>query len=278
MYAFPLGVILHSFRLPFREAVEKAASLGVQGLQMAFDVNTQTPGKVREELDIIKSNGLKVTAVMGDFGRGFWNEELNPETIELSKRVMDLTLHYEANIVTSHIGVVPINPNTKRYEVMQKACCELAAYADSLGSYFAMETGPEPSIVLKTFLDSLGSHGVAVNFDPANLRMVTGEDPVIAVHNLKDYIVHTHAKDGRMLAFLDPEVVYGLRPIGDKDPKVQAFIETPLGEGQVDFKAWISALEEVGYRGYLTIEREVGENPAADIATAVAHLRGIIHE
>ncbi len=277
MYSFPLGVILHSFRLPFREAVEKAASLGVQGLQMAFDVNTQTPEKVREELDIIKSNGLKVTAVMGDFGRGFWNEELNPETIDLSKRVMDLTLHYETNIVTSHIGVVPINPNTKRYEVMQIACRELAAYADSLGGYFAMETGPEPSIVLKTFLDSLGSRGVAVNFDPANLRMVTGEDPVIAVHNLKDYIVHTHAKDGRMLSFLDPEVVYGLRPIGEKDPKVQAFIETPLGEGQVDFKAWITALEEVGYRGYLTIEREVGEDPAADIATAVAHLRGILN-
>lgn len=31
--------------------------------------------------------------------------------------------------------------------------------------------------------------------DPANLVMVTGDDPVQAVYNLKDYIVHTNAKD-----------------------------------------------------------------------------------
>jgi sugar phosphate isomerase/epimerase len=37
---------------------------------------------------------------------------------------------------------------------------------------------------------------VAVNLDPANFVMVTGDDPVQAVYTLKDYIVHTHAKDG----------------------------------------------------------------------------------
>ena len=30
-------------------------------------------------------------------------------------------------------------------------------------------------------------------------KMVTGDDPVKAVYTLKDYIVHTHAKDGIML-------------------------------------------------------------------------------
>ena len=40
---------------------------------------------------------------------------------------------------------------------------ELDEYADSLGSHFAIETGPETSSVLKEFLDSLHSKGVAVN-------------------------------------------------------------------------------------------------------------------
>ena len=51
------------------------------------------------------------------------------------------------------------------------------------------------------------------------------------------------------------------------------FSETPLGEGRVDIAAWIRALREIGYQGFLTIEREVGENPERDIAQAVRFLR-----
>jgi sugar phosphate isomerase/epimerase len=35
----------------------------------------------------------------------------------------------------------------------------------------------------------------------------------------------------------------------------------------------LKALEDIGYRGYLTIEREVGDNPEADIAKAVSFLK-----
>lgn len=46
----------------------------------------------------------------------------------------------------------------------------------------------------------------------------------------------------------------------------------PLGQGGVDFDGYMKALEDIGYTGFLTIEREVGENPAADIALAVEFL------
>ena len=36
------------------------------------------------------------------------------------------------------------------------------------------------------------------------------------------------------------------------------------------------ALDEIGYKGFLTIEREVGGNPAADIRMAADFLRGLI--
>ena len=116
---------------------------------------------------------------------------------------------------------------------------------------------------------------MAVNLDPANLVMVTGDDPVKAVHNLKDYIVHTHAKDGRKLDNRDPEVIYGLRP-GDPLVTSPAFIELALGDGDVPFPAYLKALEEIGYKGFLTIEREVGDNPTADIEKAVRFLRGLM--
>jgi sugar phosphate isomerase/epimerase len=156
---------------------------------------------------------------------------------------------------------------------MQEACYELASYADSINAHFAIETGPERSEVLRDFLDSLGSTGVGVNLDPANLVMVTGDDPVKAVHNLKKYIVHTHAKDGVKLADLAPEYVYGvLHPVPDAFKGVKLFEEVPLGTGSVDFPKYLAALEEIGYRGFLTIEREVGANPVGDIGLAQQHL------
>ena len=155
---------------------------------------------------------------------------------------------------------------------MQDACGQLAQYADSLKAHFAIETGPETSAVLKGFLDGLHSTGVGVNLDPANLVMVTGDDPAGAVHNLKDYIVHTHAKDGRKLYDKDPEIIYGIVP-DDAIVTDPAFEELPLGQGDVPFARYLAALEEIGYKGFLTIEREVGGNPYGDIELAVNFLK-----
>ena len=129
-----------------------------------------------------------------------------------------------------------------------------------------------------SFLDSLDSKGVGVNLDPANLVMVTDDDPVAAVHTLAPYIVHTHAKDGVMLKKTDPQIIYDFFAeggIGDLRLE-EFFLETPLGEGKVPFDAYLSALKEIGYQGYLTIEREVGADPAADIRAAVAFLQSRI--
>ena len=234
-----------------------------------------TPAAQKEFFKMVKDHGLVISALCGDLGHGFGNAELNPDLVEKSKRILDLAMTFETNIVTTHIGVVPSSPDHPRYKIMQDACGELAAYADTLGAHFAIETGPETSLTLKGFLDSLHSTGVGVNLDPANLVMVTGDDPVQAVHNLKDYIVHTHAKDGRKLEDRDPEIIYGLRP-GDPLVTNPAFIELALGDGDVPFPAYLKALDEIGYKGFLTIEREVGENPTADIEKAVNFLRGLM--
>ena len=277
MYKFPIGIILESFHKSIPEAVKMAADLGAQGIQVYATYGELSPknltgSKRGEFLRLVKDHGLVISALCGDLGHGFGNAEKNPQLVEDSKRILDLAKELETDIVTTHIGVVPADHNHPRFKIMQDACGELAAYADSLNAHFAIETGPETSATLKSFLDTLHSTGVAVNLDPANLVMVTGDDPVQAVHTLKDYIVHTHAKDGRKLEDRDPEVIYGLRP-GDALVTSPAFIELPLGEGDVPFDPYLKALEDIGYKGFLTIEREVGDNPVKDIHTAVNFLK-----
>lgn len=284
MYNFPIGVILESFRLSRSESIKKAAALGAKGIQMYATEGENAPenlnhGQRIELKNEVIENGLVFSALCGDLGMGFGNKELNSGLIEKSKRIVDLAKDLGTDIVTTHIGVVPSDKNTDRYKVMQEACFELANYADSVDAHFAIETGPEPSLVLKEFLDSLDSTGVAVNLDPANFKMVTGDDPVKAVHNLKKYIVHTHAKDGNKLLDGNPEFIYQVvHPIPPEIKDMKFFEEVPLGTGSVDFPNYLKALEEIGYKGFLTIEREVGDNPEKDIKTAFDFLLKTISE
>lgn len=276
MYQFPIGVMLDSFKLDTKEAIAKAAEIGAKGLQMYATSGKYAPENLKtaerhELLDIVKSNGLVFSALCGDLGHGFINTELNPSLIEKSKRILELAKELETDVVTTHIGVIPADKNHERYKIMQEACFELSRHADSLNAHFAIETGPEIAVTLKSFLDDLGSKGVAVNLDPANFVMVTGDDPVQAVYTLKDYIVHTHAKDGKRLRECNPEVIY--RIIDEETHQGDAYIELPLGEGDVDFDNYLKALDDIGYKGFLTIEREVGNNPAKDISIAAEFLK-----
>lgn len=280
MNQFKVGIISDWLRLPFRESMEKCANLGADGVQIyavegEMAPENMTASLIAEKRSIIEANGLVVSALCGDLGgHGFARREENPAKIERSKRIVDLALELGSNVVTTHIGVVPEEKNDT-YKILQEACSQLAEYARQNGAYFAIETGPEPALRLKEFLDGLSSRGVAVNLDPANLVMVTDDDPVQAVYTLRDYIVHTHAKDGILLRKTDPKVIYDFFAeggIGDLRLE-EYFREVPLGQGKVDFDAYLKALHEIGYTGFLTIEREVGENPAADIGLAVDFLR-----
>ncbi|MDR2686159.1 MAG: sugar phosphate isomerase/epimerase [Oscillospiraceae bacterium] len=280
MADFLLGVLLDGFRTDVRTALGLAAKAGAQGVQIYSTRGEMAPEnltaqKRRELLGLVKAHGLAISALCGDLGGGgFTRPERNAEKIERSKRILDLAKDLETDVVTTHIGAVPGDPGHPRYRIMQEACGALAEYADSVRAHFAIETGPETSAALKGFLDSLGSRGVAVNLDPANLVMVTGDDPAGAVRALKDYIVHTHAKDGRQLYYLDPDIVYGM--VESHIVTGPSFEETPLGEGQVDWDAYLGALREIGYRGFLTVEREAGDRPYEDIRNAIGFLRAKI--
>ena len=105
--------------------------------------------------------------------------------------------------------------------------------------------------------------------------MVTDDDPVEAVYTLKDYIVHTHAKDGILLKKTDPKVIYDFFAeggIGDLRLD-EYFKEVPPGLGKMPFERYLKALDDIGYNGFLTVERETGADSAKDIGVAVEFLK-----
>jgi len=62
---------------------------------------------------------------------------------------------------------------------------------------------------------------------------------------------------------VEPEIIYNYFANGGIGDLIldECFLETPLGEGKVDFDNYLKALESVGYKGYLTIERKTGSDP-----------------
>jgi len=274
-----IGVISNSFRTDFRTAVKKAAKLGADGIQtyaggeaIPFDASA---AKIRETKAIMEDAGLVFSAVCGDFGNVMYYEKIR-ELIDREKRILEIAKELGTNIVTTHIGVVPENENCHQYESMHEVCRELADFAKSIDGHFAVETGPERAELLKKFLDGLGSDGVAVNLDPANLVMCAGDDPVGAVYTLKDYIVHTHAKDGVQHKKFDTRSFYAKRYFPDApEMPSDAFEELPLGTGGVKWSEYINALRDIGYTGFLTVERECGDTPEKDIGEAVKFLENL---
>lgn len=276
-----IGVITDCFKKSHFEGIELAASLGLDGVQIYattgdFSPETLSPEMKARYKELLKAKGLSVSALCGDMGGyGFEKAEDNAERIEKTKRIVDLAAEFGSPVVTTHIGVIPADKSEPRYGAMLSALTECGSYAKEKGVTLAIETGPESAQTLLSFLqDTKG--GVGVNLDPANFVMVTGQDPTEAVYLLRDYIVHTHAKDGIKLSDAQtPTEIYHAFAVGGVDAlnACKSFKEVPLGEGSVAWESYLRALDEIGYDGFLTIERECGDDPEADIEKAVKYLR-----
>lgn len=284
MSRFKIGVMVDSFRLPIPDGVRKAREVGADGIQVYVVEGDMTPAAMnRQRRDdfkkLLADNGLEISALCGDLGgHGFQIPSENDTKIRRSEEIVDLAVDLGTKVVTTHIGVVPEDTSSPIYANQLFVCRTLGKYAAERGVTFAIETGPEKAATLAAFLDNVGSKGIGVNLDPANLIMVQNDDPVKAVYTLKDFIVHTHAKDGIQYKPCDPVKVYASFAEGGIEGLNigELFNELPLGEGKVDWERYLAALSEVCYQGYLTVEREVGANPEADIRKAVDFLKSKI--
>ena len=280
-----IGIITDCMkRNTLAEALADAARLGADGVQIYATTGEFTPDTLGAEAKakykaLLSQHGLEISALCGDMGGyGFERAEDNALRIEKTKRIIDLAVEFSARVVTTHIGVITDEKTHPRYDLMLSAITECGSYAAAKGVTLAIETGPEKAKTLKAFIEDTEG-GVGVNLDPANFTMVTGQDAVEAVSILKNYIVHTHVKDGRKLdPELKAETVYHAFAVGGVAAlnACKGFEELPIGQGDVDWKSYMKALREIGYDGYLTIEREAGDAPFDDIRSAVKFIRSFV--
>lgn len=285
MYSFPIGIFINSrasYASPdaLKAALRFAFDNGVAGAQLYAYPELLEMGRsagFRREIAVYaRALGLEITALCGDMGIRYHCVERGRELEEYMRRAFDVATALGTNIVTTHVGVVPEDTRHERYTVMQDTFGAIARIAEERGAYLANETGPETARVLKEFLDGVGSRASAVNFDPANIVMSTNEPLEGALEILAPYIRHTHAKDAVFIKPCDLEVMYGLK----RDENYNGddyFKETLIGSGDIDWKTYLRALYNTGYRGFLTIEREGSRTHEQDIIEEVKTLKEFMY-
>jgi sugar phosphate isomerase/epimerase len=265
MEELPLGVMMGVGENP-TERLAKIRAMGFTTVQMGCPPPEFWSG---EKLQMIKEavakSGVRVTTVfMGFRGEsyadiptvrrtvGFVPPETRAERLEVGKRICDFAHELGVETVAAHIGFVPEDSSDPNYKEALSVVREIADYCKARSMRFALETGQEAGEVLLRFLRELGRDNVKVNFDPANMILYGSGDPIEALELVGSYVVGVHCKDGNWPTQAD-----------------QLGHEMPLGQGQVGIERFVGKLVEIGYRGPLTIEREItGEQQAADIMKA----------
>lgn len=257
-----LGVLARLEEGP-EAALAKVRELGFPTCQVSTGRGNQLDDATADQLRAAAAQaGVEISTIWAGLpGRHVWDFLEGPTTIGLVppetraerlavlKQSADFARRVGAPSITTHVGFIPENPSDPNYAPVVAALQEIAAYCAERDLGFWFETGQETPITLLRTIQDIGTANLGINLDPANLLMYGRANPVDALDVFGAYVRGVHAKDG--------EYPTNGRQLG---------VEKPLGEGRVHFPLLLGKLNQLGFSGALTIEREIsGPQQIADI-------------
>lgn len=225
----------------FKEQLREAAALGARGVVIdatgEFSPDRLSETGRREVRHALRSAEIGLIALALPTRRPFDTIDQLEDRLARADRAFALAYELGTRIVTCRVGSVPPESESGRRETFRHALAELARRADHRGVRFAVETGGESGADLRAFLDALAAPSLAASVDPA-AALSQGFDPVEQITSLAEHVVHAYAADAAG------------RPRPGLAPNPRGFGFAP---GVLDWEAYCGALEEVGYRGFLTV-------------------------
>ncbi len=262
-------------QINMKEKFARYVSYGFDNFQLSIAADHLTDENAAIVVECEKECGFEITAVIGGYyslGPGEWNFTAGPQTlgivpVEYRLARIELLCEYAAfakkigcSDIATHLGFIPENPNTSEYISFMHGLKYLLSKFKALDINLLCETGQETPVTLLRTIQECGYDNIYLNYDPANLLMYGKANPVDGLDIVGQYVKGVHGKDGCY-----PTNGY------------QLGIETPMGEGRVNFPAFVTKLHEKGYDGAITIEREVeGEEQLRDVMKAKQMLEEII--
>lgn len=260
-----IGVMLGVGEAP-EESLRKVLEVGVNNAQMGRPPDAWlAPAKAAELKGMIARSGITITTVFCGFDGesyadiptvratvGFVPKATRAARLQKARQIADFAKALGVQNVAAHVGFVPEDPADPDYADIVRTVGDFADYLAAQGQNLCLETGQETGECLLRFINDLDRANVKVNFDPANMILYGSGEPIPALKLVGSYVAGVHCKDG-----IWPTEANKLGT------------EVPLGQGKVNIPLFIQTLADIGYRGPLTIEREItGEQQKQDIVAA----------
>jgi sugar phosphate isomerase/epimerase len=269
MDKWPIGVFT-SVDAGLGVKLEVAHELGVPTIQLhAPAKSTRSQANADKFLARLDSLGIQLTAVFGGFeGESYADIPTVARTVGLvppetraarlheMREISDFARMLRCRVVALHLGFVPHDTTSGPYGEIVQLTRELCEHCQGNGQSLHLETGQETADALLAFIGKVGRPNLFINFDPANMILYGTGEPIAALKKVGRYVRSVHCKDG----------TWAVRP-GEEWGR-----EVPLGDGDVGMENYLRTLDEIGYRGPLTIEREIAQEPArqkAEIGHAI---------
>ncbi|MBC8354495.1 MAG: sugar phosphate isomerase/epimerase [Planctomycetes bacterium] len=274
MEKWPIGVFT-SVDAGLGVKLEVAHELGIPTIQLhAPAKETRTQENADKFLARLEELGIELTCVFGGFeGESYADIPTVSKTVGLvppetrlartqeMKEIADFAKMLKCSVVGLHLGFVPHDTNDPLYGEVLAVTRELCDHCRSNGQNVHLETGQESADGLLQFIDDVGCDNLFINFDPANMILYGTGEPIEALKKVGKYVRSIHCKDGTW---------------ADK-PGEEWGAEVPLGEGAVGIENYLRTLDEIGYTGPLTIEREIPQEPDRQKAE-ISHASNLLTE
>ena len=258
MEKWPIGVFT-SIDAGLGVKLEVAREIGVPTIQIHAPVpESRTAEKAAQFLERIKSLDIALTAVFGGFAGesyadiptvvktvGLVPRETRDQRLAEMKDISDYAKLVNCPVVALHLGFVPHDTSDALYGEIREVTQELCDHVGNNGQSLHLETGQETADGLLQFIEDVGRDNLFINFDPANMILYGTGEPIEALRKVGKYVRSVHCKDAKW---------------ADK-PGEEWGQEVALGEGDVGFENYLKTLDDIGYDGPLTIEREIPQEP-----------------
>jgi sugar phosphate isomerase/epimerase len=238
--------------------LEVAKELAIPSIQLHTPhAAGRTPLAAEKFLKQLDAYGIELTCVFGGFeGESYADIPTVEKTIGLvpvatraarlveMKEISDFSRLLGCGVVGLHLGVVPHDTNSRDYADVVEVTRQLCDHAQHNEQNIHLETGQESADALVQFIADTQRPNLFINFDPANMILYGMGEPIPALRKVGTFVRSVHCKDATWSD--QPGITWGA--------------EVPLGKGQVDMRAYLTTLKEIGYLGPLTIEREIPQD------------------
>lgn len=269
MDKWPIGVFA-SIDAGLGVKLEVVRELGIPTVHLhAPHASSRTPERAEAFLEQLRSMGVTITVVFGGFEGesyadiptvartvGLVPPETRAERTRELKEISDFARLLGVDAVGLHVGFVPHDRSDPLYKQVVAVTQDVCDYCRGNGQRLHLETGQEAAETLLGFIGDVGRENLFINFDPANMILYGSGEPIAALEKVGKYVRSVHCKDGKWAA----------------RPGQEWGAEVPFGQGDVGAEKFLRTLNDLGYTGPLTIEREIAQEPErqkAEIGQAV---------